>query len=317
MHKHRTLLTLAELCRFVSAVVVLLAWQGVALAVEPTADAAADIAALKAAGATVTENAGVVTKVQFKDCSKLSETDFSRIGRVKTLKSLTLFGKCAALNDATLPLLAGLTSLEELNTEGAQISDEGLRHLTAFTNLRSASFYHISLGMKGFTGSGFAHLKALPKFDRLTIAGTPFNDEGMAAVGQISTLRDFRTWHTYQTPAGTASLQQLPNLRSLRFGQRMRRYDGKSNTLTLDDEALGTIAKMTSLEVLYLDEARLSNAGLEKLKALPNLKDLTLERIVTSPADMEQLKKALPKVKITWKPIDPSEMEKLEKALKP
>jgi hypothetical protein len=287
----------------------------------PAADAPAanvdDIVALKAAGAKITETNGAVTKLEFRDCKNLGEADFARIGRLKSLKSLTVFGGCAGLNDATLPLLAGLTALEELNTEGVQISDDGLKHLAALTSLRSASFYHISLKMKGFTGAGFAHMKTLPKLERLTIAGTPFNDEGMAAIGQLTQLREFRTWHTYQTPAGNASLEKLTNLRSLRFGQRMRRYDGKSNALTLNDEAIDALAKITSLESLWLDEARLTFAGLAKLKALPKLKELTLENIMVPAEDVEKLRAELPKVKITHKPMDAAALEKVEKALKP
>jgi len=279
--------------------------------------AAADaLAALTAAGGKVTEAGGGVTKLDFRDCSKLGKADFERIGRLSTLKSLTLYGKCAGLNDATLPLLGKLQSLEELSTDGTQISDDGLKHLASLSRLKSASFFHPSLGMKGYTGSGFAHLKALPHLQRLTIAGTPFGDDGMAAVGQITQLQSFRTWHTYQTPAGTASLQKLINLTDLRFGQRLRRYDGKSNALTLTDAALDDLAKISSLRTLLLDEARLSHAGLIKLKALPKLQSLTLERILMAPAEVEKAKADLPNVKITFKPVPDADVEKLEKALK-
>ena len=289
---------------------------GFGVAADAPAVDPADVAAIKAAGGNVTETGGAVTKIEFKDCSKLAEADFARLGRIKSLKSLTLFGKCAGLNDATLPLLAGLTALEDLGTDGTQISDEGLKHLVALTSLKSASFFHPSFGMKSFTGAGYAHMKALAKLQRLTIAGSPFNDEGMAAVGQITQLQTFRTWHTYQTPVGTAALQKLANLRDLRFGQRLRRYDGKSNVLTLDDAAMDDLSKIASLETLWLDEARLSYAGLSKLKSLKKLKELTLERILIAPAEVEKLKADLPKVKLTFKPVEPADVEKLEKALK-
>src|SRR3954454_21084357 len=127
----------------------------------------ADAAALKALGATVTEAEGVIRKVEFRDCSKLGEAEFRLIGKLKDLKTLTLYGGCAGLNDTTAPLLAGLTSLEELSTEGVQLSDDGLKHLATLTNLRSLAFFHISLKLKGFTGAGFAHLKPLAKLERL------------------------------------------------------------------------------------------------------------------------------------------------------
>jgi hypothetical protein len=281
----------------------------------PAADPA-DVAAVTAVGGKVTEAGGVVTKLEFRDCSKLGEADFARIGRLKSLKSLTLYGKCSGLNDTTLPLLAGLTALEEIGTDGTQISDTGLKHFTALASLKSASFFHPSLGMKGYTGAGFVHFKALARLQRLTIAGTPFNDDGMAAVAQIDQLQSFRTWHTYQTPSGTAALAKLPNLRDLRFGQRLRRYDGKSNALTLDDAAIGDLAKIASLESLLLDEAKLSYASLVKLKSLAKLQSLALENILIEPGDIEKLQADLPRVKVTIKPVDAAGREKLEKALK-
>jgi hypothetical protein len=279
-------------------------------------DPAASVAALKALGATVTEANGVVTKLVLTDGSKLAEADFRAIGRLTALKSLTLY-KCKALTDATLPLLAGLTNLEEISTDSIQVTDDGLKHFEAFKALKSASFFHISYGMKGFTGAGFAHFKALPKLERLTIAGTPFNDEGMAAIGQITQLKDFRTWHTYQTAAGTAQLAKLPALKGLRFGQRLRQWNGKPNPLTLDDAAMDDLAKLAALEALYLDEGRLSYAGLVKLKALTKLKSLTLERILIDAADVEKLKTELAGVTVTYKPVPAEDVAKLEAALKP
>lgn len=103
----------------------------------------------------------------------------------------------------------GLTALEELGTDGIQVTDAGLKHLAALPNLRSASFFHIAFPDKGFTGAGFAAFKTLPKLERLTVAGTPFNDKGMAAIAELAQLKEFRTWHTYQTQAGNEHLLKL------------------------------------------------------------------------------------------------------------
>ena len=273
-------------------------------------------AALTDLGAQVTHTDGVVTKVFFKDCSKLGDAEFRLIGQLKDLKSLTLYGQCKGLTDETMPHLSGLTKLEELGTDGIQVSDAGLAKLTALTNLRSLSFFHPSFGMKGFDGSGFAALKALPKLERLTIAGTPFNDKGMAAVAEIKQLRDFRTWHTYQTPAGNESLAKLPELKSLWLGQRLRRYDGGSNALSLDDSTFDVLTKLKTLESLTLDEARLSLAALQRLKELPRLKKLELRRIDISEADIVALKTSLSSVMIDWKPLTDDERTKLEAFLK-
>jgi len=234
----------------------------------------------------------------------------------RSLKSLTLFGQCKGLTDATLPHLAGLSDLEELSTDGIQVSDAGLAKLTALTRLKSLAFFHPSFGMKGFNGSGYAALKALPKLEKLTIAGTPFNDAGMAAVAEIQQLRDFRTWHTYQTSAGNAALTKLPALRSLWLGQRLRHYDGTSNSASLDDATFDVLTKLKTLESLTLDEARLSLAALQRLKELPKLKKLDLKRIDIPAADVETLRQSLPGVSIDWKPLTSEEKASLDKFLK-
>lgn len=267
----------------------------------------------RALGAEVSE-----TRISFKDCSKLGEAEYKALGARKGLKSLTLYGGKKTLTDATLPLLAPLAeTLEELNTEGTHITDAGLSGFAVFKNVKSMSFYHPSLDIKGFTGAGFAALKDLPKLEKLTIAGTRADDRLMEAVGRIPQLKDFRTWHTHQSQAGNAHLEKLPNLRSLTLGQRLRRWDGSSNALSLDDSTLDLLARLKTLESLSLDETKLSLDALLKLKALPNLKKLSLARIDLPAEDLEKLKAALPEVKIDVKPMTDEERKKLEAYLKP
>ena len=281
------------------------------------ADDAQTATSLRALGGQVTETGGAVTKIFFKDCSKLGEAEFKQIGQLKSLKSLTLYGSCKGLNDATLAHLATLTALEELGTDGIQVTDAGLKHLAALPNLRSAAFFHIAFPDKGFTGAGFAAFKTLPKLERLTIAGTPFNDAGMAAVAQLTQIKEFRTWHTFQTQAGNAHLLKLTGLRSLMLGQRLRQYNGKPNALSIDDATLATLAKMKGLETLSLDEVRLTHAGLVQIKALPNLKKLILQRADISEADIAKLRADLPSVIIEWKPLTDVERKALDGFLKP
>ena len=271
---------------------------------------------LEELGAQVTRTDDVVTQLMFKDCSKLGRAEFEQIGQLKGLKRLTLYGKCRGLTDETLPLLAGLTELEELSTDGIQVTDAGLKPLGELKSLRSAAFFHISFGGPKFSGAGFVHLAELPKLRRLTVAGSPFNDEGLAAMSKLPALEEFRTWHTWQTPAGNAEIASLKKLKTLYLGQRLRRYDGGSNALTVTDEALAPLAAMTGLESLTLDEARLTYAGLARFAELPHLKKLTLQRCDIPTGDLEKLRAALPKVTIEWKPVTAEERPRLEAILR-
>jgi hypothetical protein len=187
------------------------------------ADDAATATALRALGGQVTEANGAVTKVSFRDCSKLGAAEFAAIGQLKSLKSLTLYGSCKGLTDETLAHFAGLTALEELGTDGIQVTDAGLKHLANLPNLRTASFFHIAFPDKGFTGAGFAAFKSLPKLERLTVAGTPFNAKGIAqgvphlahvsdAGGQRASAQAHRPAFADAWPAAAAIRRQAERL---------------------------------------------------------------------------------------------------------
>lgn len=283
--------------------------------VAPAGDEAAIVEQLEKAGAKFTRTKEVITGVRIDDLAKFTDADFEMLGRIKTLKVYSSSGE--KLDDRTLAYLAGLTELEDFSTNAAQFTDAGLKQLTAFKNLRQIKFFHTSLRRKDFNGSGLAELAALPKLRALTVAGCPFNDEGMAAVGKLVQLENFRTWHTYQTEAGNVHLKSLVNLKSMMLGQRLRRYGGASNAHSLTDATLEIVSGMKSLDTLYLTEQKFSLAALEKLKALPNLKRLTLSQVDLAAEDVEKLKAALPNVKVDFKPMDATERGRFDRLLAP
>jgi hypothetical protein len=270
---------------------------------------------LRKAGAEVTFTKGVITGVAVKDLAKFTEADFETLGRLVNLKTLSTSGE--ALNDKTLSYLTGLVALEDLSTNLAQFSDDGLWQLTLLSNLKQIKFFHTSLRAKIFTGRGFAQFTALKNLRRLTVAGCPFNDEGMAAVGKLTQLENFRTWHTYQTEAGNEHLKSLVNLKSLHLGQRLRRYGGESNAHSLTDKTIDIVAQLKSLDTLTLAEQKFSAAALSKLSALPKLNKLELTQVDVPAEEIGTVQKALGKVAIVWKPVTDEERAKLERLLAP
>jgi hypothetical protein len=270
---------------------------------------------LKRQGAQIDVVGGKTTRVFFQNSGRVGDKELQMIGELADLQKLVVFGKCNALNDKTLALLHPLVKLEELHTDSVQLSDAGLEGLVKFPGLRVATFYHISWGNKAFDGSGFAKLANMKSLRKLTVAGTPFNDKGMEAVGQLQQLEEFRTWHTYQTQAGNEHLAKLTNLKTLYLGQRLRRYDGGSNALSLNDDTLPILARMKGLESLTLDEARFTHAGLLQLKASPRLKKLTLSRCELPQGDLEKVKKDLTPITVEWKPPTEKERETLKRLL--
>lgn len=269
------------------------------VAAEPAAES------LRKLGATIREDNGAAVELNAKT-AEFTEAEYRLIGQCTKLRKLTLDGK--SFNDTTLPLLAGLTELEELSTNGSALTDEGYKHFAPFQKLRGLSLWHPSGSVKGYTGSGIAQLKALPNLHRITFAGTSAGDTALEAVSQVTQLREFHTWHTGQTQAGNVFLTKLPNLKVLRIGQRLP-WRGGSNAPSLDASTIPTLAKIPSLESLEIFEIRLKPADLEPLKALTKLKKLSIHTSDLAESDVDAIKALLPGVAVTFKVLPDAERE--------
>ncbi len=278
------------------------------LALFAFADDAEIARSLKEKGAKIGETKGAITTLDAADCSAWTEADFRQLGQLTHLKSLSL-GR--GVTDTTLPLFCGLPELEVLQTNECQVTDDGIKALTGLTSLKNLKLFHPG---KAFSGTGLAQLAEMPNLERLTVAGSlAFGDEGMAAVGRLTRLKELRTWHAGQTLEGVKKLKELKNLKNLTLGQRL----AYTPPTTLSDETLPVLAELTSLETLQLEEARLKLEALGQLKALSNLKKLILAGIDLSEADVERLRAEMPKVEIQW--TRPSEvyLKRIEKLFGP
>ena len=130
----------------------------------------------------------------------------------------------------------------------------------------------------------------------------------MEAIGQLTQLKDFRTWHTAQTQAGNAHLLNLKHLTGLRLGQRLPEW-GKDSPISFDESTMETIAKITTLESLELTEARLSRKIIPYLKSLPKLTKLKIETVDISVEDVAAIQRSLPNCKVDHKPITEADKE--------
>jgi hypothetical protein len=280
----------------------------------PSASAAGPTAAeLEKLGAQVRVTGGKIVEIK-ADCDKLGDDGYRMMGKVTSLTSLSLSGK--AMSDDQLAMLSALKNLESILLNGTELSDNGYRHFAAFTKLKRLSLFHPSRNVHNFTGAGLAHLKALPNLERLTFAGATAGDAAFKAVAEIQQLKEFSQWHNLESPQAIEHLTKLPHLRALKIGQRLPSR-GRPLTPSFDNETLSVIARMKTLEKLDLQEARLSLAGLKHLQSLSNLRELKLQWIDVPAADVEQLQKLLPNVKINLEPMTDEEREStLTKKLK-
>jgi len=247
-------------------------------------------------------------RVSVKDCRTLSEAEFREIRKLETTKTLA-FG--AGLDDAKLGILAGLPAVESIVTNQMTVSDAGIGLLATFPALRNATFFHPG---KTFTGQGLAGLAALPNLETLTVAGSlAFSDAGLAAVAELSHLKQFRTWHTGVTTEGIKALRALKELKSLTVGQSL----SMQPPAALRDESVAALAEISSLESLTLQEARLSLPALLQLKRISHLRRLNLDGIDLSESDLAELQKQLPAVEIKWTPPSDSGRRRIESLFGP
>ncbi len=289
--------------RVVQVLALLVAFVALASTKVTRADDAQIIEALKQKGATVTEVRGVVTGLSFNEPAKFSEQDFRAAGQLTQLKML---GLGVGFEGKRLALFSGMSQLESLSTNGLQFTDDDLAALASLKALKSIAFFHPG---KEFSGKGLAHLAVLPKLERLTFAGAlTAGDEGMAAVGKLAGLEEFRVWHAGQTNDGLKALKQLPKLKRLTIGQRLT-YKPPTSP---NGDSVAILADIKSLEALDLQEARLTLAELQPLKQLPNLKKLTLTGIDIPAADVEQLRRDLPQVDIRWVEPTPPALKRID-----
>jgi hypothetical protein len=247
-------------------------------------------------GAKVSTAKGALS-ISVPDCSQWSDADYKALGSVPHVTSLSLG---AGFTESSLPSLAGLTDLEVFGTNGMQVTEEGVRGFTQFPKLQRLSFFHPP---KTFTGAGLGQLVVLKHLEALTVAGSFIvGDDALASMSKIKSLKGVRMWHAGNTNEGVKRLKELPALESLTIGQRLTHTPPPCP----DDETIRLLLAVKTLKTLVLMESRHGYESLVRLKQLPEFKQLHLDGVDISEADVERLKQEMPSVRITM--TRPSEL---------
>ena len=134
-----------------------------------------------------------------------------------------------------------------------------------------------------YDGSGFAAL-ADSKIEEVKI-GHAFDDDGMAALAKVRSLRFAQIGHSRATDAGVAHFAGHPNLEEFHISPQAR-----PNRVT--NKSLPSLAKVPKLKRLGLHETFATYAdGLEHLQTLKGtLAFVSFKAALVLPADVEKLK---------------------------
>jgi beta-lactamase regulating signal transducer with metallopeptidase domain/Leucine-rich repeat (LRR) protein len=171
------------------------------------------------------------------------------------------------ITDAGLLQLAGLANLEELELATDRLTGAGLRNLARLRGLRYL-FLHGQV-----SGEALTQLQAPPSLRILCVNVKPFGDVGMEAISRITQLERFSAhWAEDITDRGVGYLTRMPNLKKLDLG-----------SARITDEAARVLGQIRTLDYLTLPTLGLTDAGLEHVANLENLRFLSVACFTGSP----------------------------------
>lgn len=178
--------------------------------------------------------------------------------------------------DGDLEVLRGLTSLRAIELlDAPRVTDAGVAHLRDLPRLEKLSLPNTQL-----TDAGLEHIQGMPNLQELFLAGTQVSDAGLAHLRGLSQLVLLDVGLTRITDAGTVHLRELAGLRDLRL-----------NDNKLSDAGLANIKVLSRLRNLSLSNTAVTSAGLEHLADLKELEHLLLNRTQLTDEGLKHLKK--------------------------
>ena len=255
-----------------------------------------------------------IESLNLKQCRNLTDTGLGYMTGFTNLTHLDL-SYCSNIRDAGFAKLAPLTKLKSLNLSYCRnLTDKSIDQIIKFKDLES-----LDLGYcRNISSKGWKKLATLKKLRNLTIDYTYIDDAGLAAIAEISTLKNLsmrscsRVSHNglASLAKGKAKIESLnlayvqavreklsevlPTIKTLKSINLMYLQQtpaqlaalAKLSKLTsldlsyikVDDKAMAELAKFKTLEELIFYDAQFTDKGLAELKSLTSLKTLGLNR---------------------------------------
>ncbi len=187
---------------------------------------------------------------------------------LKDLPALEYLSLNTGLTDAGLKQVAQIRSLRWLSIVGGRMWGPGLAELAHLPRLERLCFW----GGSTLSDRHIKHLEGLTRIKGLTLHGADaLTDASLASIGKLTNLEElyFVMASPRFTPAGIAHLQNVKNLKKVKFAQT---WVGRPGAQHGDDIArqLAAIPQLESIEQI----GYLSAEGMESLATLRHLKCL-------------------------------------------
>ena len=214
--------------------------------------------------------------------------------------------ECGTIGDGAMQYLKRLKDLARLDLYSTPIASKGLAYLPEFQKLEHLGLIKLEIEDLAFLrgplqdtlldlsvcecsvkDAGLTYLQGLANLRNLILQNTNISDDSLPHIASCEKLSNLNLTATQVQGKGLRHLKDTPNLFSLIL----------LNCLRMNDEGLaafseGGFEKLGSLELGGC--AGITDAGLQHLKGLRNLRDLGLERTSVTKAGVESLRSALP-----------------------
>lgn len=212
-------------------------------------------------------------------------------GAIDEINGIDLAGMPKLTNEG-IRSLAGLEWAYNLNIHGnSKLTDYAF--LKGMPNLRSIYAMDCPLD-----DTSIANMKGLTKLEKLAIGSNFQNwvtDDGLENLKAMKFLVGLDILGTRATDIGLGHIKSLRNLTSLAIGNQ-----GIKTEIT--DAGLANLAGMGKLEELIIVNVAATDASLEIIKKLSQLKRIQLVRTGISEAGIASLRMALPNCKVEFVP---------------
>lgn len=219
--------------------------------------------------------------------NKFNDLGTRRLSKLQDLRVLDLRGNMEA-GDMTLDVVAGLPKLKALKHRSTAVSDYGMESLSRNGTLENLLIQDFAITNQ--SGQYLAKLKKLTQLEIFRCQG--FGSEGVLALKGLNlqrlTLRDLPA----ADDTALEVLKELPKLRRL----YLHEISGFS------DSGLKNLGALNALELLDIwSVPQMTDATMDVIATLPNLKELTVRSTAVTNAAVEKLL-AMPKLQsLTFK----------------
>lgn len=230
----------------------------------------------------------------------LSDQHWDTIVSVMREQGITALA-AGGITDSVIERLSRLDQVTRLSVEGAQLTDDGVRHLARMSRLNDLTLggprsvitdrglevlRHLP-SLRSFqmtwaprvSDAGVANLKFCDELESVDLLGTPTGDGAIAALAGKRSLRRFKTGRLV-SDAGLPLLHQLPVFKTWHGGEMkysLMSADAEPTHLLLDGpitkKGVGAIGGLDGLFGLsfFWHTSALTPGALEALAHLPNL----------------------------------------------